>query len=261
MDLKIANDTALVTGSSSGLGKASATSLAREGVNVMINGRQKDQLDLAMEEIHKVSDTRVAGSVGDLTRKSDVEAIVQDTIDNYDKLDHLIISTGGPPRVRFKDTDEQGWYEMYDLLVMSIVRLVKTTMPYLKNNGGTIVIISSRAVQDTTPRNVFSSSIRRTTVGLNEILAKEFAPQVRTNMITPGVHETSWIVDGIETAVSRGEYDSVEDGVADIASAIPIENIGDPDKLGRLVAFLCSPHAGFVNGAMISVDGGFGSTA
>ena len=143
MDLEIAGNSALVTASSSGLGKASAKALAREGANVVINGRDEERLAEAKSEVESVAAGEVVAQPGDLTEPEDVAALVEATVDEFGGLDHLVTSAGGPPSVPFLDTTDEDWYEAYDLLVMSVVRLVREAAPHLQDGGGTIVNVTS----------------------------------------------------------------------------------------------------------------------
>ncbi len=256
MDLQIDGNVALVTASSSGLGKASATALAREGANVVINGRSEEQLRAATEEIENVATGEVRSIAGDITDSDDVTALVEGTVDEFGRLDHLVTSAGGPPSGAFLETDDEDWQDAYELLVMSVVRLAREAEPHLRaDGGGTIVTITSRSVKEAIDSLVLSNSVRMGVVGLEKTLSKEFAPEIRSNAVLPGSHETSRIQELVDQAVERGEYDSYEAGMDDWASN-PLDRIGDPMELGNTVAFLSSPVAGYVNGAAIPVDGG-----
>jgi 3-oxoacyl-[acyl-carrier protein] reductase len=258
MDLEIDGNAALVTASSAGLGKASATALAREGVDVVINGRDEERLAEAQEAIRAAAagGVDVVTQPGDLTNADDVERMVSTAVDEFGRLDHLVTSAGGPPSGEFVDFEDEDWYEAYDLLVMSVVRLAREARPHLVDGGGgTIVTITSRSVKEAIDDLVLSNAVRMGVIGLEKTLSKEFAPAVRVNAVLPGAHETSRIRDLVEASVERGDYDSYEEGLAARASN-PLERIGDPIELGNTVAFLSSPKSGFVNGTAVTVDGG-----
>ena len=256
MDLQIDGNAALVTASSSGLGKASATALAREGANVVINGRNEDRLKEAKAEIEEVATGEVVAQPGDLTNEDDIERLVETTVDEFGGLDHLVTSAGGPPSGPFLETDDDDWYEAYDLLVMSVVRLAREAHPHLQEgDGGTIVNITSRSVKEAIDSLVLSNSVRMSVIGLEKTLSQEFAPDVRANAVLPGPHETARIEELVEQAVERGEYDSYEDGLESWATN-PLERVGDPMELGNTVAFLSSPQSGYINGQSVVIDGG-----
>lgn len=261
MDLQIEGNTAVVTASSSGLGKASAKALAREGVNVVLNGRTESDLEEAAEEISEVATGSVVTQQGDITVEEDIEQLVETAISQFGQLDHLVTSAGGPPSGPFLDTTDEDWYQAYELLVMSVVRLVREAAPHLQaDDGGTIVTITSRSVKEAIDALVLSNSVRMSVIGLEKTLSQELAPDVRANAVLPGPHETSRIEDLVSEAVDRGEYDSYEAGLESRASGIPLERLGDPMELGNTVAFLSSPASGFINGAAIPIDGGGGKS-
>ena len=263
MDLNVTGNAALVTASSSGLGRASATALAREGANVVINGRDEERLAEAAEEIREAAadGADVVEQPGDLTEKGDIETLVETTVEAFGGLDHLVTSAGGPPAGPFLETTDEEWYEAYDLLVMSVVRLVRESAEHLRaDGGGTIVNITSRSVKEAIDGLVLSNSVRMGVVGLEKTLSRELAPEVRANTIMPGSHETARIRELVEESVERGEYDSYEEGLEARGKEVPLGRIGDPMELGDAVAFLCSERAGFVNGEALMIDGGAGAS-
>lgn len=259
MDLEIQGNTALVSASSSGLGKASATALAQEGANVIINGRDQERLDNAVADIEQVATGRVIGQQGDLTNKDDISSLVERTLDEFGRIDHLVTSAGGPPSGTFMDTTDEDWNQAHELLLMSVVRLIRESANSLQaDGGGTIVNITSRTVKEAIGPLVLSNSVRMGVVGLEKTLSREFAPEVRANAILPGPHETDRIESLIEDAVGRGEYDSYDEGLESRADNVPLGKIGDPMGLGKMVAFLSAPCSDFINGTTVTIDGGLG---
>jgi len=212
MDFDIEGDAALVTASSSGLGDAAATALAREDANVVINGRDEDRLD---EAVGRLRDETRGGRrpAGRPTDADDVEWLLEAIVEEFGGLDHLVTSAGGPPSGPFLETTDEDWYEAHDLLVMSVVRAVRAAAPHLREDGGgTIVNITSRSVKGAIGSLVLSNAVRLSVVGLEKTLSRELAPGVRCNAVLPGLHETSRIRDLIEQGVERGEYDSYTAG-------------------------------------------------
>ncbi|MFC7044257.1 SDR family oxidoreductase [Halobacteriaceae archaeon GCM10025711] len=256
MDLGIDGNTALVTASSSGLGKAAARALAREGANVVVNGRDEDRLADAVADVGSDGDGDVVGYAGDITDPDDVEALVQATVDEFGGVDHLVTSAGGPPSGPFLETTDEDWYDAFDLLVMSVVRVVRAAAPHLQDGGGSVVTITSRSVKEAIDSLVLSNAVRMSVVGLEKTLSRELAPEVRVNAVLPGPHETPRISDLIRQGVDRGEYESYEQGLAERGASNPLGRIGDPMELGDAVAFLSSPKAGYINGAAVPVEGG-----
>ncbi|MFC4406925.1 SDR family oxidoreductase [Haloarchaeobius iranensis] len=256
MDLHLDGDAALVTASSAGLGNASATALAREGANVTICGRDPDRLADAEAEFEGLAGD-VLALEADITDPKDIAALVEATVEEFGGLDHLVTSAGGPRSGPFLDMTDQDFYEAYDLLVMSAVWTLKEAHPHLAaDDGGTWTAITSTSVQEAIDGLVLSNGVRRAVVGVAKTVAREWAPDVRANVVLPAAHETSRIEELVEQSLERGEYSSYEAGLVDWADGIPMGRIGDPDELGDVVAFLASDRASFVNGASVPVDGG-----
>jgi glucose 1-dehydrogenase/3-oxoacyl-[acyl-carrier protein] reductase len=257
MDLGLDGNAALVTASSSGLGLASATALAREGANVTICGRTEERLEAAGEEIEAVAAGDVMTRQADVTDPDDVTDLVETTAEAFGGLDHVVTSAGGVPSGPFLETDERDWYGAYDTLVMSAVWTCWEAHPYLvESEAGTVTCITSTSVEEAIDGLVLSNAVRRAVIGLVKTLAREWAPEVRANVVMPGAHETPRIESLIEQAMERDEFDTYEDGLDSWADPIPMDRIGDPMELGDAVAFLSSRRASFVNGASMPVDGG-----
>lgn len=257
MNLDLDGNVALVTASSSGLGLASARALAEEGANVTICGRDEERLAAAREEIAETAAGEVLAVETDITDPADVSRLVSETVEEFGGLDHVVTSAGGPPSTTFLETSEQDWYQAYDLLVMSVVWTIEEAHPHLlESDSGTITCITSRTVQEVADGLLLSNAVRRGVIGLVKTVSREFAPEIRANAVLPGTIETPRIEELVEARVDRGTYDDYEEGLADLATEIPMDRIGDPRELGEVVAFLSSPRSSFVNGVEVPIDGG-----
>lgn len=257
MDLGIEGNSALVLASSSGLGKASASALVKEGCNVVINGRDKEKLEETVKELKDLGKGDVHGIQGDITNVENIKRIVQETVEINSGLDHLVTCAGGPPSGSFLDTTDDDWYTAFNLLVMSVVRIVRESAEYLKKEGGgTIVNITSISVKEAIESLVLSNSVRMAVIGLEKTLSKELGPEIRVNAILPGPHETQRIQNLIKQAMERGDFESYQEGLDFWTEGVPLERIGDPMELGELVAYLSSEKSSYVNGTAIPIDGG-----
>lgn len=257
MDLNIKGNTAIITASSSGLGKAAAEALVKEGVNVVINGRNKEKLDKTSKELKLLNGGRVTVVEGDITKKEDIKKIVAAAVDEYGRIDHLVTSAGGPPSAPFVETTEKDWYYAYDLLVMSVVRIVKESLEYLKKDGGgTVVNITSISVKESIKNLVLSNSVRMSVIGLMKTISKELGPEIRANAVLPGYHETDRVKELLEDQVKRGEIKNYQEGLDNLSENIPLNKIGNPSELGNFIAFLSSPVSSSINGGAFIVDGG-----
>ncbi len=253
----LGGNTALVAASSSGLGKAAATSLAAAGANVVLNGRNEDRLEAAVEDVDAAGAGTVVGHAADLTDGDVVGGLVEATAERFGGIDHLVLNTGDPASGGLFDVDDEDWYHAFDLLVMSAVRLVREASPYLRDGGGSIVAITSITVRQPVPDLVLSSSVRMSVLGLVKTLSRELAPDVRVNAVLPGPVETPALREIVEAAVERGEYDSYEEGLASYwPGEIPTGGVGQPREVGDVVAFLSGGAASYVTGTTLLIDGG-----
>jgi 3-oxoacyl-[acyl-carrier protein] reductase len=256
MDLGIDGDTAIVTASSAGLGRASAEALAEEGANVVVCGRDSARLATTEAELSDLAGD-VVGVETDITSNKEIAALVEAAVDEFGGIDHVVTSAGGVPPGGFADVTEKDWYGAFDMLVMSAVWTVKSARPHLEaSDTGTITCITSTSVREVIDDLILSNAVRRGVVGLVKSLSRELAPDVRVNAVLPGAHETSRIEELVDAAVERGDHDTYEEGLAAWSDGIPLNRVGDPRELGDVVAFLASDRASFVTGACVPVDGG-----
>ncbi|WP_254863989.1 SDR family oxidoreductase [Halovivax gelatinilyticus] len=257
MDLGIDGNAALVTASSAGLGKASALALAAEGVDVTICGRDGSRLSAAADDVDEAGSGDVHPVRADVTDPDDVTRLVDETVEAFGGLDHLVTSAGNPPSTTFLETTERQWYQAYDQLVMSTVWTIERACPHLReSSAGTIVCLTSRTVTEAVDGLLLSNTVRRGVSGLVQTLSREFAPEIRANSVLPGLIETDSVVDLLEAGVERGEYADYDEGLAALSADVPLGRIGDPAELGAVVAFLSSERASYVNGAEVPIDGG-----
>jgi len=257
MDLDLEGNVALCTAASSGLGLASARSLAREGADVAICGRTPEHLEQAEAELAATGDGDVLAVEADLTDRAAVEALVEETVATFGGIDHLVTSAGGPPSGSFADVADDDWYGAFDTLVMSAVWATRYARPHLEDSdAGSIVAITSRSVAEVIDDLVLSNAVRRAVIGLVQTQAREFAPDVRVNAVLPGAHETARMEELINDAVERGEHDSYEEGLAEWGEGVPLGRMGKPQELGDVVAFLSSNRASYVSGTSLPIDGG-----
>jgi len=258
MTSNIEGNTAIITAAGSGLGKATAIEFVRNGVNVVINDVDGQNLKKAKEEITELTTPESVVAVqGDLTDRDDIKNIVETATSEYETLDHLVISSGGPPAGPFLEKSDEDWDFAHELLLMSVVRLCRECYPYLKQDGGgTIINSTSRSVKESIDGLVLSNAVRSGVAGLSKTLSKEFAPEVRTNIVLPGPTETQRMEDLIVSGIESGKYDDYEDGRASKAEGVPLGRVAQPEEFAQVVVFLSSPEASYINGAAIPIDGG-----
>lgn len=259
MDLGLQNRVALVTAASGGLGFAVAHELVREGAKVAICGRSATRLQQAIERLQaEAEDTAsVVGFEADVNDPTQVEQLVQDTVDYFGRLDILVTNAGGPPGGTFDQLALDQYEKAMNLTLMSAIRLIHHALPHLRqSDAASILTITSTTVKQPMPALILSNVFRPAVAGLTKTLSQELGPEnIRVNSILPGSTATDRM-DELMSYRSQHNQTTVEEEAQKMAARIPLGRLAQPAEFGRVAAFLVSPAASFVNGAMIPVDGG-----
>lgn len=258
MNLGLQDKVALVAASSSGLGFAAAAQLVNEGARVVICGRSQDRLHVAVNRLRAdVGPEAVAGYVADVTVAEQIEQLVESTVDRFGGIDILITNAGGPPSGTFDSTDLADWDKAYQLTLMSATRLIKTALPHLRrSDAASILTITSISTKQPIAGLLLSNVMRPAVVGLTKTLSQELGPEnIRVNSILPGWTATER-VNHIFEYRSQQNNSSVEEEKARVTGSVPLGRMARPEEFGKVAAFLVSPAAGYVTGAMVQVDGG-----
>lgn len=256
MDLGLRGQRAVVMAASEGLGFACARALAREGARVAIGARDAKRLEAAAQRLRQEGGE--VHAIGfDAARAGDVERFVEEAAARLGGLDALVTNKGGPPEGRFGEVDDALWLRWFETLVLSYVRAVRAALPHLKAaGGGAVVAIESTSVKQPIPQLVLSTALRPSVVALSKVLAAEHGrDRVRFNVVLPGSMATDRIHD-LNRRVAREQGLSEHDAMAQRVRDTPLLRLGEPVELGQVVAFLASPAAAYVTGAVLQVDGG-----
>lgn len=258
MDLGIDGRVAAVGGASTGLGKAVAWSLTREGARVAICARDRERLERTGLALNRASGQEIFAFPVDLATESGPEEFVEATVSEFGKLDILVCNAGGPPPTTSSTTPPEAWGEAINLSLLSTVRLAQAALPYMRRNSwGRIICLTSVSVRSPLPGMVLSNTARPGVIGYAKTIAEEYAAEgITVNVICPGYMATDRVAQLAETRAA-GAGQSVEDVMDDLVSNIPMQRMGDPKELGDLVAFLASERAAYITGTTIQIDGGF----
>jgi 3-oxoacyl-[acyl-carrier protein] reductase len=257
MELGLQGKVAMVGGASRGLGFNVARLLAAEGVQLSIASREAGAIDAAARRIREESGGAVLAQPVDLRDADGIRHWQQATLEHFGGVDLLFTNTGGPPSGTFLDFDDAAWQDTFDLLVMSVVRMVRGVVPSMRERGGgSIVMSTSSSVKEPIPHLTLSTVVRASVSALSKTLANELAPDhIRVNQLVPGRILTDRIRQTDQhRAAQSGE--SLEVIRRRSEQQIPLGRLGDPEEYARGAVFLLSDAASYITGATLQVDGG-----
>jgi 3-oxoacyl-[acyl-carrier protein] reductase len=235
MDLGIAGRVALVTASSKGLGRGAAVALAAEGVKVVLCARSRDALGETAAAIADAGGEALA-IPADVTEPDQPAALVAAAVRHFGRLDIVVANAGGPPPTTALDVTTEGVHAAVESNFLTSVRLVQAAAPHMRaNRWGRVVCITSFGVKQPIPGLALSNTSRTALWAWAKTAAPAlFEDGITLNLLCPGLHAT--------------------DRVKQLGGAVS-GPLGDAEDFGRLAAFLCSEHAGFVSGTALQVDG------
>jgi 3-oxoacyl-[acyl-carrier protein] reductase len=246
MELGLADRVYLVTGGARGLGRATADVLVAEGARVVLSGRTEETLAAAVEELGE----RTAYVVGDNADPDLPRRLIVTARETWGRIDGALVSVGGPPTGTVSATTDEQWTTAFGAVFLGAVRVAREVAAEL-GDGGSLAFVLSTSVRAPLPAMAVSNGLRPGLAMVAKQLADELGPRgIRVNGLLPGRIGTERVA----------ELDAMqEDPEAARAAAlekIPLGRYGEPSEFGRAAAFLLSPAASFVSGALLPVDGG-----
>jgi NAD(P)-dependent dehydrogenase (short-subunit alcohol dehydrogenase family) len=245
LDLGLRDRVCIVTGSTGGIGLATARMLAAEGARVVTSGRSPDGPGVG-EALHVSCD---------LSQPGEPERLVEAAVGALDGLDCLVNNVGLARIAKFEEVPDDEWDAYWQLNLMSYVRSIRAALPAFRERGrGVVVNVSSTAGKRPSTGMPHYSVVKAAVLSLSRLVADLYAKEgVRCNAVTPGPTATeAWIGDG-GLADQQGERQEV---LAKVGAGRPLGRLAEPEEIASVIAFLCSDRASYVTGSAWSADGG-----
>jgi len=252
MDLSLAGKIAIVTGSSKGLGLASARALAQEGCQVTICARGEATLEDAAADLRRIArrPADVLPMAADVSTAAGVEQVVKRTVDTFGGLDILVNNVGLARGSDIVGTSDEEWQEAFDQTLFPAVRASRLAVPHMRTRrGGAIVMIASIWGRESGGRMTYNA-VKAAEISLAKAMAQQLAADnIRVNSVAPG-----------SIRFPGGSWDrrvqADPEGMAEfVKRELPFGRFGRPEEVGAVVAFLVSPRASWISGASVPVDG------
>ena len=258
MDMGLKDRVAIVAASSTGLGKAVALGLAREGAKLALCARTEAVLKATAAEIHSETGAEVLARALDVTADSQVREFVAETVHRFGGVDICVTNAGGPPAKPFSQTTVGDWQAGVNLNLMSTLYFAREVLPVMqKQKWGRLITITSMSVKQPIDNLILSNSVRSAVSGLAKSLSNEYAKDnVLVTNVCPGYTQTARL-DELANKLAQAEGVSPDQIRERWASQIPLKRLGKPEEFASLVVFLASERASYITGVSIAVDGGF----
>ena len=257
MDLELQGKVAIVTGSSDGIGYATALALAREGTRTVICGRREPLLAEARDKIARETGTELLTVPCDVQRLTDVQRLVRETMERFGAIHILVNNAGSVPSMQFTDVDDAQWHEMLEGKLLSYIRVTREIVPHMRKAGwGRIINIAGGGGRQPTATGMAVGVNNAAVINWTKSLSLQYAADgILVTTIAPGKIDTPRQVrNRVREAEIRGMTLEVlqGEGVRDI----PLKRVGRPEEVANVVVFLASECSNYMTGTCVVVDGG-----
>lgn len=259
MDLQLNGRTALITGGSEGIGKATAIELVREGANVAICARRADVLEAAANEIREGASGDVLSVPADVRRVEDIERFVREANERFGRIDIVVNNAGTAAGGEFESVADDAWGADLDLKLLGAVRTSQAALPYMKEQGGGRIVNIAHVGGKAPGANSLPSSVSRASgIALTKAMSKDLAKHnILVNAVCVGIIKSGQMS---RMASARFPDLALDEAYEKMGSPIPLRRVGEAREVATLITYLASPLSGYITGTAINVDGGMGAT-
>ena len=241
---RFAGKVVIVTGAGSGIGAATARRFLKEGASVVLNGRREHKLN---ETLQGVATTDALVHPGDVSNEDYVKRLVADTVKKFGKIDILVNNAGSAAFGPFEQVTAEVWRQTLSANLDSVYYASRESLPHLIQTKGSIINLSSASGTGGDWGLSAYNAAKGAVTNFTRALALEYGARgVRVNAVAPSLTSTEATVD----------IEKMENVMADFVVRMPIGRAASPDEIASVIAFLASDDAGFINGAIVPVDGG-----
>ncbi len=256
MELELNGKVALITGASRGIGAAIASELAREGMHVCLVARDKTKLREVAGNLTNTTQTQVQTLAADLRDPTEPARVVADAIARFGRLDLLVNNAGATKRADFFTLSDEDWQDGFALKFHGYVRMTRAAWPHLRQAGGSIVNIAGIGSRAGSAEFTIGGSVNVALLNFTKAMADIGVKDgVRVNAINPGLIETDRFTRNVER-VMRERGISRDASLTFLLRSHGTTRVGQPEEIGQFVAYLASPRADFMQGAIVDIDGG-----
>lgn len=256
MELSLKGKTALVCGSTQGIGKAAALELAELGANVILLARNEDSLKTVLAELPNKNQNH-SFLVADFSQPTQLKKIISDFVNAGNVIQILVNNSGGPKGGAIKDATTEEFLSAFNQHLICNHILVQALVPGMIESGyGRVINVISTSVKQPLPNLGVSNTIRGAVANWSKTLASELGVYgITVNNVLPGATNTARL-QGLAKIKAEQFGETVEDVLKEMGSETPMKRIAQPEEIAAAIAFLASPAAAYINGINVPVDGG-----
>ncbi|WP_394746983.1 SDR family NAD(P)-dependent oxidoreductase [Spongiimicrobium salis] len=247
--MKLKDKVYIITGATSGMGKAIAILFAEEGGKLLLSGRNKERGEALLQELKSINAEAVFHA-GDISEPEVNEQLVTRAIATYGKLNGVVTNAGVLGIGSITEMTIAAWHQTLNINFNAFFYLCKYAIPYIKTQKGTIISNASIAAFKSFPNHPIYCASKAALVALVKQMALDYGPEIRINAICPGPVDTPLIWD------SAKAFEDPDAAVANVENATPLKRLGQPNDIAKLALFLASDDASWMTGSAVTIDGG-----